>query len=203
MWQLWDRITAWYSANVAPEYRIQLNPGATTAQIQQVENDLAVTFPADVRESYLCHDGSNEVGIFTGGSYYLSLAGIVHECSLMKEMMADLQGHIDRGDLEYLESWDGLDLQPRGPVRPVWWTSSWIPILCLQSGHYLCADTDPDEGGTVGQFIERRTDIGPVRVLGTSFREFFAKFVSGLEAGDYKFDTVEGQVRKIRKKRRN
>ena len=47
----------------------------------------------------------------------------------------------------------GLDLdegESVGPVKPQIWNAGWIPFAG-DGGNFLCLDTDPDEGGSVGQ----------------------------------------------------
>ena len=56
MRDLWDRIERWLAANV-PDMLEGLNPGATTQEIEETEAFLGVSFPDDVRASYLIHNG--------------------------------------------------------------------------------------------------------------------------------------------------
>lgn len=53
---LWKRIEAWLWAN-APEVAEGLNPPARTEEILATENCLGITFPEDLRLSYLQHNG--------------------------------------------------------------------------------------------------------------------------------------------------
>jgi cell wall assembly regulator SMI1 len=196
--EMWDRIVSWYAENVPRENALRLAPGASQQQVNHVETELRVSLPRDVRESYFAHDGSNGLPVF-GTFSYLSLEGILRECKLMAQMMSQLEVQMKAAP-GLFGSWDTMDLHPGGPIQPVWWSAAWVPMLCAQSGHFGCIDLQPAEGGQAGQLFERRTDIGPDKLLADSFRDFFAKFLADLEAGKYSWDPVEGELRKARKR---
>ena len=58
MQDIWDRIDNWLLAN-APEVLLTLQSGATNEQIRKTEEYLSVSFPEDIKASYLIHNGQS------------------------------------------------------------------------------------------------------------------------------------------------
>jgi len=54
---IWDWIETWVRKN-APEAMKNWHQGASAQEIQQVEGTLGITFPEDVKTSWMIHDGT-------------------------------------------------------------------------------------------------------------------------------------------------
>ena len=79
---LWQRLETWLQAE-APTTLANLQDGATPAEIAATEAALGVSFPDDVRASYLLHNGQrNFASEIFGGREFLSLARIQDEWKL-------------------------------------------------------------------------------------------------------------------------
>ena len=77
---------------------------------------------------------------------------------------------------------------PSGPVKRVWWSKKWIPLMHCREGSTFCVDMDPPPNGTQGQIIQFAIETGPSSVLADSFGDWLSKFADDLEAGTYKQD---------------
>ena len=79
---VWERIEAWYETQGASHL---LNPGASAEAIAEAEKRMGITFPAELEESLLRHDGSAGMG-WPGGDL-LSLEGIARERGIWMELL--------------------------------------------------------------------------------------------------------------------
>lgn len=68
---VWTRIHRWLDAN-APKGYGHLRPGASAEAIRTAETEMGLKLPADVKASYLIHDGqSKEPGLIGGEGWCL------------------------------------------------------------------------------------------------------------------------------------
>ena len=163
----WRRIVAWLAGN-APDLAGKMHPGATPEAIAQVEASMGIKLPDAVRASYLLHDGSGIIRLFPPG-FYLTL-----------EQMAS-QGAMMRQNLE--EGWfEGLEYDPKGPIRKVSYHPSWIP-LTDNGGNFTFVDLEPDDGGVIGQLVNFGRETGPEDVAASGVAEYLEYLADGLEAG--------------------
>jgi cell wall assembly regulator SMI1 len=71
MEEIWKRIHAWLDAN-APQGYGQLRPGASAESISEAEEAMGQKLPADLKASYLVHDGQfDEPGLIGGEGWCL------------------------------------------------------------------------------------------------------------------------------------
>lgn len=149
---VWERIEAWYEAKGQTE---NLNPSATAEAIAQAEKDMGLTFPPELRESLLRHDGSADGGWPTGE--LLSLERMADERGVWMEVVES--GTFDASD-EYDDFFfDGAD----GVFLPRWWNSGWIPLDTDGGGNGYFVDTTPGPHGQKGQvgFMDHETGPAP------------------------------------------
>ena len=66
-----------------------------------------------------------------------------------------------------------------GPVKPIIWSSFWIPVL-KKNKEPVCIDFDPAKGGVTGQVIEIDWEGSEVKVIAGSYREFLNKVIENL-----------------------
>jgi cell wall assembly regulator SMI1 len=108
----------------------------------------------------------------------------------LAEVWAGWKQLLDRGTFK------GIQSEPSGPVRPVWWSNLWIPITDNAFGDNYCVDLDPAPGGSVGQIISVWHDDSHRTVLAPSFRYWLDGFANGLESGLYIFSEDYGGIMK-------
>jgi cell wall assembly regulator SMI1 len=167
----WRRIEQWLEAQ-EEGLSARLAPGATVEALDAAERKLGVRLPEEVRESYLRHDGEQEVlGLFLGWTQ-MSLRDVQREWAF--------------------ERWVERAPRSRGPVKAQSWSPRWIPVLANGAGDFLCVDLDPPEEGTPGQVIAVYHD-DPERIRMTrSFTSWLSRFAGRLEAGEYAYDEDRG-----------
>lgn len=86
----------------------------------------------------------------------------------------------------------GTDVAPHeltGPIKPTWWSLMRVKILD-NSGDGVMVDLDPAPGGSVGQLILFDHEMGPRRVIATTFTEWLDRIARALEAGRLAWDPV-------------
>jgi cell wall assembly regulator SMI1 len=174
----WSRIDAWLRFNAPDSFR--LPSGGSENDIEATEKLTGCRLPADVRESYRIHNGSNRIWIFQQGFLIplggaspepdFSVVGIWTAMLQCAEMMKDERG------------------TPKGPISTDWWNRGWIPLTENDCGDYICIDTVPARGGRVGQVIDWWHEQAATGVLAASWREWLVQLVGKLESGACRFD---------------
>ncbi|HSI62294.1 MAG TPA: SMI1/KNR4 family protein [Candidatus Saccharimonadia bacterium] len=171
---LWQRFEAWLLVS-APQAHASLRPGASEAQIEELEKLVGVKFPADIRDSYRLHDGQAREGPWLlDGRELLSLERIAEEWKVWKDLL-------DGGDF------DGISSDPDEFVRSDWWHPAWIPLSYDGAGNHDCLDMAPTEKGAVGQIIDFWHDDAARSVKATSFTTWLEGLVTGVEVGKYAY----------------
>jgi cell wall assembly regulator SMI1 len=179
MEEIWVRIESWLRNN-APQVLKTLQPGASEAQISELEEFLSVKFPDDVKSLYLICNGqsSYDYGVLDGREF-LSLERIKDEWSVWKELLDDGTFQDD----------DGQDQgsNPDLGICNVWWSPQWIPLTCDGGGNHDCLDLNPTEGGTNGQIITMWHDDDERKIVAPGVRAWFQQYADGLESGQFIF----------------
>jgi len=170
---IWKRIEAWLQHH-APSVAEGLNPPASEQAIKEAEEYLGITFPEDVRYSYLRHDGqSPNAPLFLEGWEWLSLERVCDEWACWKDLL-------DSGEFE------GIDNESDGTrIVTDWWHPKWIPLTYSGAGDHHCLDLNPGPTGNYGQIIEMWHDDGERPWIAASFRAWLSEFVAELEQGEY------------------
>ncbi len=171
MQQIWQQIETWLTGN-APEVLARLRPGASAEQLRDAESILGISFPEDVRASYLLHDGCNNPCGFIDGLDFLSLEAVIDEWRVWKEL---LDG----------ENFIKFESEPDLGVKSDWWNPRWIPLTYNDCGDHFCLDMDPAPGGKPGQIITMWHDSPERTLVAVSFSDWFQQFAEALQAGLY------------------
>jgi cell wall assembly regulator SMI1 len=174
MQDVWQRIEAQFRLQ-APSRLSQLAKGASQEQIDHLERLVGRPLPGDIRQSYAIHDGAYGLPFAGVFDYLLSLEDIASHLATWRETL-------DLDDPYRAEP------NPVGPVKHVWWSMGWVPIVGEGTGDHLCIDLDPAEGGTVGQVFDFAHEYGPTEVLFPSFRAYLERYAASLESGAIRYD---------------
>jgi len=181
MYNLWHRIDNWLTA-FAPVVREALNPPAKRAQIADAEASLGISFPPDVVDTFLIHNGqqAGSPGLLDGWEF-LSLERIVDEWTVWKDLL-------DGGDFR------GSESESDGYTVTDWWNPRWIPLTYSGSGDHHSLDFSPGPLGQSGQIITMWHD-GPERpVIAASYRAWLTHLVQQFEAGRYELSDEYGGI---------
>lgn len=182
----WRRIKQWVSSHV-PAWSNGPDPlfqqPATSAAIAQLETHLRVEVPDQLKSLLLTNDGCRR------GDYPLPMNAtkpanwrIVSTIEIEEQW--DLLSSIDA------ERESDHAMRTAGPVSPVWWSRNWIPIAECGMGDVICADMNPEQGGSRGQLIYYEHDFDERKVLYQSLLDWLRECASELERGEYVY--VEG-----------
>lgn len=182
MQEIWAEIEAWLRVN-APDMVHVLQPGASDAQIRELEDFLSIQFPEDVKSSYQIHNGQStyEYGLINGREF-LSLERIKDEWQVWKELL----------DSGTFQSDDGQDQgsDPAPGIRNVWWSAKWFPLTHDGGGNHDCLDLDPAETGTFGQIITLWHDDAEREIVAPSFRAWLEQYSKDLKSGQLIYSEV-------------
>ena len=157
-------------------------PPASEESILAAEATFGVELPDDLRASLAIHNGDAMKKLDSGGWQsdgpfahveWLSLGAMLSEWETWQDTIGK----------------EGLDPEPEGPVKSLWWNPRWIPFTVIggSTWHY-CVDLDPAEGGNPGQVIEIVDDDPRRRVVASGYREFLEQIAAELESGRYSLD---------------
>lgn len=162
---------AWKRLEITPSVRKSLKRGAREAKFAKLEKALGARLPADVRSSYLLHDGQKPKsdGLIPTGFAdldspfcLLSLDDVLDQWESWKEWHDD-------GDFE------GRSGVPDTGVRAAWWHPGWVPLAVDGAGDAVCIDLAPARGGKVGQVILFDHESDDRRRLALSWAEFLTR----------------------------
>lgn len=183
---LWRRLGAIADRVGMP---LQLNPGATEAQIAEVEAAIGQRFPADYRASLALHDGQaafasgdvTSLPWLPGCPPLAPLAKIVEKWTELQELADEYPppAHTEHGDR--------IKVGPyRKQIIPIAGTPWW-------DGDTTYLDLDPGPAGAVGQVITMVTECDFV-ALGATFEAALARWVEALESGAWVYAAAERAV---------
>ncbi|MDY8025145.1 SMI1/KNR4 family protein [Paenibacillus polymyxa] len=157
---LWQRIIEKGISKEADfEKKLNLQVGARDEDFQILESTLGIKLPEEMKNFYRVHNGQDwKVGVssFVRNLTLSPIAQIIDNWKFIQE-------EFDPDDLE---------LDADNEISPCLWNPKWVPIAENGSGDYLCLDTDPSEGGVVGQVLYFWHDWGNRSVEGNNLYEF-------------------------------
>jgi len=163
MYCQWGKLETWLDAN-RPAVLADLNPGADTAAIDDLQGRLGLQLPEDFIACLRGHDGQKGQAAPLFDAYaFLPARRILMSWSSWNELL-------DGGDF------DGREGRTDGPVKPLWWSPGWVPFASNGGGDYLCIDMDPPPQGQRGQIIRVFHDVADRIVIASGFGPWFDRF---------------------------
>jgi cell wall assembly regulator SMI1 len=179
---LWRRFENWQSEHTPVFCRWPLAPGASERDVQAFERTIGARLPADVRQSYLRHNGSASVRLLSvvGEGEWVTLDEAAGQWTRFQEIRPALE------DAGFLNT-------PLGPMKEAHISPGWVPISDNSGGDHLCFDLDPAEGGKVGQLFSYWHEYGAWRIVAPSFTVFLERLLNHLARGRYAIND-EGQL---------
>ena len=154
------RMDRWLASN-RPDYYALLQPGATDAELDEVEARLSLKLPEAFRQLYRWRNGQDP-----GSSNPLQFN---RTFSTLEEVASAK---------EELDSMIGSDFED-----PKYWRPGWVPFLHNGAGSHLCLDLAAEDGGQVGQLVAfwKRDRDRPVEY--PSLEAWLAALVASMENG--------------------
>lgn len=207
MESLWLRIELFLEEEY-PELEDALNSGASTADLNEFEKDLAAgPLPIEFRQFYKTHDGQFRGGKPTGllmGMTFLDIESIMEEYMMWakaaqrieKQQAAYQHQEATGGEGSSRDQWNNSFLAhqrsfPADAVQPYYIHRGWVPLTRDLTGNVVGLDLAPGPGGVRGQVILYGRDFDTKVVVASSFQEFVFSFVLDLEAGNFQIDKSE------------
>lgn len=169
MKQVWQRIEAWMAANTDGD--LALRPPAQESELVALETAMGRALPADVRESFLIHDGQDMPSVrwFDGERRLHPLASIQEQWAF------------DAGDAE-----PGIPdvLADNDRARVAFTHGGRLPLIGVSfwDADNVYADFIPGPAGHEGQLVYRQ-DV-EFFVIAGSWRGFLEEYARKLEAGE-------------------
>ena len=163
---------SWSSLEAALETvlpgRHAFGPGASAEAIAKLEASIGQTLPDAFRRAWGIHDGMGAV---------FSMLEFLDTRQIAAEW---------RGLRDYDESSRGLVAETDGPVKALWTSPAWIPIVLIGGEtRHLCLDLDPAPGGAVGQIIHATPKWEERRVVAPGIDAFLALIAAALRDGRF------------------
>ncbi|MEH0156947.1 SMI1/KNR4 family protein [Limibacter armeniacum] len=177
MIEIWNKLYTWLEQHV-PHLADELNEGAGVQSFKKLEDAIGKSLPEDFKAFYSIHDGQaldEDTGSAEGlidGDILLPLEEVFVQWTAWKTLLEEGQ-------------FDQMVSTPDKGIKNAWWNPLWIPFTHDDNGNHICLDLDPDDSGAVGQVIMTWHDATERVLVASSFSEFIAEYVEGLENGLY------------------
>jgi cell wall assembly regulator SMI1 len=184
MRHVWRQIDAWLET-YSPEVHASLSAPGDEAHIDEIQQKMGLVFPADLRASWLCHDGASGPGGFVDGWGLFSVDETFAEWCTYES---------DRADPALFASLSD-HVRASAGVRSMYWNARWVPVAGLGSSDVVCVDLDPAPGGISGQVIVRWKS-GDIETIASSFEHWLLRFATDLAAGRYVVE-ADGGLEKL------
>jgi cell wall assembly regulator SMI1 len=172
----WDRLKKALTA-ADPAIKASLKKGVIEPRLGALEAALGVRLPADVRTSYLLHDGqkAGADGLFAKGFADLEAEYALLSVSELRDEWSTWMRMTQRGEFAQRTA------NPDGGVGADWWNPGWVPFASDGGGDSLCVDLAPSDGGTSGQVILMRHDHASRPRIASSFVELLDRLAAYYE----------------------
>ena len=166
------RFEEWLKSNYEEGFE-DLNPPATTEEIEELKVTLGFELPNDLIDMLKIHNGQkNDAGWLFDGQEFLSSHNIINQWKVWKNLLDD-------------GSFDGSSSEPDDGIKNDWWNEKWIPFTYNGAGDHYCIDMDPSQDGTSGQIMTMWHDDDERKLLSSSLSQWFKSYVDGLYSGQY------------------
>ena len=221
----WKKIDRWAEENYE-ELFDQLSEGATQNDVNELEHELDISLPMEVRESLQTHDGQERGGRPTGiifGCMLLDCEEIYQEWRNWKVVNeeyltnpasnpssftpkafggASSSSHGGANQQSSNPMWrekllDRQDSQPPRFIQKAYAHPGWIPLARDWGGNNLAVDLAPGPVGKWGQVIIFGRDYDCKYVVARSWAAFLAMVADDLNSGKW-FVEEESQELKLR-----
>ena len=217
----WKKIDKWAEKNYT-ELFDNLCEGCSQNDINELEHELDMSLPQDVRESLTIHDGQERGGRPTGvivGCMLLDCEEIVQEWKQWKtvndEYLSGAKKPTPHYPLKGLNSassssssstqtqnkfWrqellDKQDSQPPKAIQKAYAHPSWIPLARDWGGNNIAVDLAPGPMGKWGQIILFGRDYDCKYVIARSWSHFLGVVADDLTSNRVEVDEDSGDMR--------
>lgn len=138
-----------------------LLPGASDAEIDEVERSIGFALPAELKNLYRIANGQVDllnkpelISKIGGGKRVAAMFGHFRFLTLQEALAEHRERLSMHEEDDMFEPWG---LRPEDPIAPVDWIPTWFGFAAADAGNGYAVDIAPPEGGDVGQIIQ----VGP------------------------------------------
>lgn len=178
---VWQEIIA-IIKNIHPKAYQSLNPPATDAQIEQLQNELGVTLPESFKDYLKVCNGQQHNDyehLLFGYNAFLSVEDIIETWHMQMELFAD------EPPIEHLSE---------NKIQPVIWDKNWVPFTDFEGSSMLVLDLNAGKNGTNGQVFANSLAMDVEAdevVIADSFAVFSQNLLAILQQNQYEiYDDV-------------
>ena len=166
----WDKIEKWFKKN-NKEVLSTFNPGATKAELAELEKLIGKEMPKSFKEFYLIHNGQNTGQVFNSAIIDPESEGLSSISQIINEwkIFHDISLQYPPAPVLKKNSTKGIKL--------VDWNNFWVPIINIGNGDCYCMDLDPDKSGNYGQIIFRDHEGPTFLLIASSFEEWIDDYI--------------------------
>ncbi|KIX10107.1 uncharacterized protein Z518_01188 [Rhinocladiella mackenziei CBS 650.93] len=214
----WKKIDRWAERNY-PELWDQLGEGCTLNDINELEHELDMSLPQDVRDSLAIHDGQERGGRPTGiifGCMLLDCEEIVHEWKNWKivneEYLSSARRHAynskglsngassssqpqNSNRFWRQELLDRQESQPPKAIQKAYAHPGWISLARDWGGNNIAVDLAPGPMGKWGQVILFGRDYDCKYVIARSWAHFLAIVADDISTEKVFVDEETGELK--------
>ncbi|KAF2860943.1 cell wall assembly and cell proliferation coordinating protein [Piedraia hortae CBS 480.64] len=219
----WKRIDAWLEDNYEELFE-NLGEGATSNDVNELENELDCTLPPDVRDSLQIHDGQERGGLPTGvifGCMLLDCEEILQEWqnwrTVNEAYLSDEKRYeIPQTPIRAFASSSAVpvpqasetaqphwradllakqDSQPPNAIQKVYAHPSWIPLARDWGGNNIAVDLAPGSAGKWGQIILMGRDYDCKYVISRSWSAFLATLADDMHTDKWFIDEESKELK--------
>jgi cell wall assembly regulator SMI1 len=167
----WNMIHDWLGRH-HPDLMSRLHGPADAGALASLEAQTGFQLPEDFQQSYLIHDGSDEVSGPLVGLPLMSLSVIGRNWEMWASVAAD-----DNADLDA-----ECRSHPAGAVKLRYANRGWLPFAGDEQ-NFIAIDFDPGPNGTIGQVINTGRDDMMRHVIAPTFSAFLEFVAQQFAAG--------------------
>ena len=182
MHPLFERLEAALARQPEPVGLYPLQPPATQAALVQLEQQVGVRLPDDVRNLYLAHNGERDIWYRTPGKAPSPpTLPCLHTWLPLEQALQTWNMH---REVEETPDYFGFpDTEPTDQVKAQNYSPKWIPIGADNTGCCIHVDLDPGPAGRMGQLIyyDRDTGIDRDEVVASSLTAYLQQLIHCLE----------------------
>lgn len=172
---VWQEIIA-IIKNINPKAYESLNPPATDAQIEQLENELGVTLPQSFKDYLKVCNGQQHNDyehLLVGYNAFLSVEDMIKWRQIQLDLFADEE------PIEHLVE---------NKIQPVIWDKNWLPFTNYEGSAMLILDFNTGKNGTDGQvftYFSGMDSEADEIVIADSFEAFSQNLLFALQQKQY------------------
>ena len=190
-----------FHSQIGVDLESLLFPGASEAEIADVEDGLGYEIPAELKGLYRIANGQVDlwnkpelISDISGGKRAAAMFGHFRFLTL-QEALAEHRERLSMHEED--DSFEPWGFRPDDPIAPVDWKPSWFAFAAADAGNGYAVDVAPPGGGDVGQIIQVGPDFER-HLIASSLSELMSRAASSIpldQPGRFVMDTFEAPVK--------